>query len=43
MYADDGILYDIPCFDDPTELNNPEHGVFLNVDKAAELRREESG
>jgi hypothetical protein len=35
MYADDETLYRPKCFKkNPTELNNEEHGVYLNEEKS---------
>jgi len=36
MYADDGLLYDIPALEDVEAevLDNPEHGVYLSPAKS---------
>ena len=41
MYADDGLLYDIPGLEDtePEELDNAEHGVFLNKEKSGWVKK----
>jgi len=39
MYADDGILFNIPNLDEPSVLDNEEHGTKINISKSGWVKK----